>query len=106
MNAVDRLKEITAAANLKSRPAQREAAIFVRSDDSKLKSDFDLVAKEYGLQATGEYELARDIARANKEDAVMCFGAIADRIRNTVIATGINERIRSRIAAEKEESNA
>ena len=98
MNAVDRLKKITQSASLKSRSAQREVAIAnTVTDDTNLKRDFDFVTKhpEYDLVKTGEYELAKDIARQNKESAATCFASIAACLRRPSAAVGINERIKA-----------
>ena len=103
MNAIERLKEITNAASLKNRSAQREAAKSVQVDDSQLKSDFDLVAKHYGLDALGEYETVRDIARKNKADAVICYSAMAANLRQPELSVGAHDRIVQSIEDEKGE---
>ena len=68
-----------------------------------LKRDFELVATFYELAKTGEYELARDVARQDKESAAVCFASIAACLRRPSPAVGINERISRRIEAEKGE---
>lgn len=47
----------------------------------KFAEDFELVAAHYKLRETGEYELAKQAARDDLENAVVCFADMAKQIR-------------------------
>jgi hypothetical protein len=44
--------------------------------------DFELVAIHYGLRAQGEYETAKAAARADLDNSIPTFAALADEIRS------------------------
>ena len=45
--------------------------------------DFELVAAHYNLKELGEYETAKDLARNDLENAVICYSELAKDIRKT-----------------------
>lgn len=45
--------------------------------------DFELVAKHYKLKEMGEYDLAKDVARQDIEQAIIAFASVAAQIRST-----------------------
>jgi hypothetical protein len=44
-------------------------------------SDFELVAAQYDLKALGEYDAARNAARADLSNAITTYAALAEEIR-------------------------
>lgn len=47
----------------------------------QFRDDFELVAAHYGLEARGEYEAAKEAARADIDAAVVTFASLAAEIR-------------------------
>lgn len=43
--------------------------------------DFEVVANYYGLHESGEYELAKQVARDDLENAVPCYARMAELVR-------------------------
>lgn len=43
--------------------------------------DFELVTNAYKLKELGEYELAKEVARNDLENAIPCFAEMAKQIR-------------------------
>lgn len=44
-------------------------------------ADFEAVATRYKLRELGEYEAAKEAARSDLENAIVCFASIAAEIR-------------------------
>ena len=49
--------------------------------NKQFADDFELVATHYGLKHIGEYLIAKDAARSDLENAIVCFASIAAEIR-------------------------
>lgn len=45
--------------------------------------DFELVAAHYELKKHGEYDLAKDLARKDLDNAIVCYAEMAKQIRES-----------------------
>lgn len=45
--------------------------------------DFELVAAHYELKKHGEYDLAKDLARKDLDNAIVCYAAMAKQLRES-----------------------
>ena len=97
MSALEIIKAAAARASLSSRSAQRDVA-----GQSQFEKDFAIVAEHFHLRENHEYEQAIEAAKADKAQAKICYSAIAASLRREGLEVGINERIRIRIAVDKE----
>lgn len=105
MSALDLVKDLAAKASLKSKPAQREAAIAkverAREAKNKFEEDFMLVAEYFELEKHGEFDQALDVAKRDIANAKICYASIAASLRRDNTAAGITERIKTAIAINK-----
>jgi hypothetical protein len=47
-------------------------------------ADFELVAAHYNLKALGEYDQAKQAARNDMENAIVCFASLAAEIKHDI----------------------
>ncbi len=52
------------------------------STSREFVADFELVAEHYKLRELGEYDLAKDAARRDMENAINTFSELAKEIRS------------------------